>query len=149
MAGDKFRLQRLLDLKEKHEQAMAGKLGDAERRARTERESEERLRALRLASTAELHAAHEATRVGDLRPLAELLARLDVHLTTQQDRVAQADQGVAEAQRGLTEASKARRVLDKLRERHVDRVRAEAHQSDQKVMDDIAMARFLRSDGTE
>lgn len=63
--------------------------------------------------------------------------------------MAQADQGVAEAQRGLTEASKARRVLDKLRERHVDRVRAEAHQSDQKVMDDIAMARFLRSDGTE
>jgi flagellar FliJ protein len=146
MATDKFRLQRLLELREKHEQALAGRLGDAERQAIVERDSEEQIRVARLASAAEMLAARDGRRVGELRPLATLMDRLDVHLESQRGRVQEAEQVVADAQRVLTEAHKERRVLDKLRERHTDRTRLEAQQADQKTMDDIAMARFLRSD---
>jgi flagellar FliJ protein len=149
MKQPSFRLQRLLDLKEKHEQAMAAKLGVAERQAQVERASQDHLTAVRMASAADLLATHDMKRVGELRPLAELLDRLDEHLDAQGTRVANAERVVADAQRVLNDAHRDRRVLDRLREKHVDRHRHEAQQADQKTMDDIALARFLRSGPSE
>lgn len=139
-----FRLERLLELKAKHEEAMAIRLGHAERAAIAERDAEAALLALRESGREDLRPARP-TRVGDLRPLAELLARVDERLDRQSERVRAAERTVAEAQQRLVVAHQERRVLDRLREKHDERVRLDAAQEDQKTMDDIAVARFLRS----
>lgn len=140
-----FRLERLLELKAKHEEAMAIRLGAAERDARAEREAQAVLEQLREEGRSELRMPAAQRRVGDLRPLAELLDRVSERLDLQAQRVQAADRTVQEAQQRLVAAHQERRVLDRLREKHVDRVRLEAAQADQKTMDDIAVARFLRS----
>lgn len=140
----RFRLERLLELKARHEEASAVRLGLAEADARREREAEVALRTLRDAGREDLLPGG-VTRVGDLRPVVELLARVDERLDRQAERVAAAERTVHDAQRLLVLAHQERRVLDRLREKHVERVRLEAAQADQKTTDDIAVARFLRS----
>jgi flagellar protein FliJ len=140
-----FRLERLLELKAKHEEAMAIRLGAAERDARAERESQAALEQLQATGRSGLLGPSGLRRVGDLRPLAELLDRVGDRLDVQVQRVRAADRSVHEAQQRLVVAHQERRVLDRLREKHDDRVRLESAQADQKTMDDIAVARFLRS----
>lgn len=140
-----FRLERLLELKAKHEEAMAIRLGIAERDARAERESQAALEALQADSRSGLLGPAGPRRVGDLRPLSELLDRVGERLDLQVQRVRAADRTVHDAQQRLVAAHQERRVLDRLREKHVDRVRLEESQADQKTMDEIAVARFLRS----
>jgi len=140
-----FRLQRLLELKAKHEQALAAQLGQAEHQAREERAIHDALEAVRRASVHDMFAAHGERRVGDLRPLEALLDHVDQQLDAQAARVADAERTVDEAQRALAAAHREKRVLDRLREKHDDRSRAEEVQADQRRTDDIAMARFLRS----
>lgn len=139
-----FRLERLLELKAKHEEAMAIRLGIAEAAARRERDAEAALRAVRDAGRDDLLPAG-VSRVGTLRTIGELLDRVDDRLDQQAQRVVAADRTVHDAQRQLVVAHQERRVLDRLREKHDERVRRDAAQDDQKTMDDIAVARFLRS----
>lgn len=139
-----FRLERLLELKAKHEEAMAIRLGVAESEARRERDAEAAMRAIRDAGRDDLLPAG-ASRVGTLRTVAELLDRVDDRLAQQAQRVVVAERTVHEAQRQLVVAHQERRVLDRLREKHAERVRLDAAHADQKTMDDIAVARFLRS----
>lgn len=143
-----FRLERLLELKAKHEEAMAIRLGHAERAATAERDAETSLRALRAAGRDDLLPSG-AMRVGDLAPIALLLDRVDERLDRQTERVQAAERTVAEAQQRLVVAHQERRVLDRLREKHIERARLDAAQDDQKLMDDIAVARFLRSRPTD
>lgn len=140
-----FRLQRLLDLKAKHEQALAAQLGQAEQQARQERAVHEALEAVRRASVQDMLSAQGERRVGELRPLEALLDHVDQQLDAQATRVADAERTVDAAQAALAAAHREKRVLDRLREKHHDRSRAEEGQADQRRTDDIAMARFLRS----
>lgn len=144
-----FRLEQLLDLKHKHEEAMALKLGLAQVAERTERDLHAALEALRQAGRDDLLGVHRGRRVGELAPLRQLLDRLEERLDQQARRVEAAERTVADAQAQLVAAHQARRVLDKLKERHGERVREESKHEDQQTMDEIAVARFLRSKGPD
>lgn len=147
-APRRFRLERLLELKAKKEQALAIQLGSAEAAARAAKAEQDALAAMRESGAGDL-SAEGSRRVGDLRPLVELLDRLDDRLDAQLTHVRNAEKTVDEAQRLLAVAHQERRVLDRLREKHAERVRTSDAQTDQKTMDDVAVARFLRSRPSE
>jgi flagellar FliJ protein len=147
----RFRLQRVLELREEHEQAKARELGAAKDAADAARREQATLAAVRDSSQAELHAAHaETPRVGHLHQLGFVLQSLDQRLQSATEAVGAADVVVDAAQGALVEAARDRRVLDRLKERHAEAWRAEEAQKDRLQMDEIALGRFGRqhdSDG--
>jgi flagellar FliJ protein len=140
-----FRLQRLLELREQREQAVARSLADARRSAEAARAARGALQAVRAANAEQLMSAHSAGRtVGDVRQLGYVLDQLDHRIDAAATTVATAEGVVRHAQGALTDAFRERRVLDRLRERHLDVWRATSVQLDRQLMDDIALARFTR-----
>lgn len=137
-----FRLERLLELKTRREQALAARLGQAEEAARAERAAEHAIAALRAAGVDARLAPGRRT-AGDIQSMQAVVERLDVRLTAQQARTAAAETTVTEAQRLLTTAHQERRVLDRLKEKHVDQLRHADADHDRKTMDEVAVARFL------
>ncbi len=139
----KFRLQRVLELREEHEQAKARLLATAQDAADAARREQEALAHVRASSRAELEAAHaEAPRVGHLHQLGFVLQSLDQRLLAANETVSNADEVVLGAQGELTEAARDRRVLDRLKEKHAEVWRAEEAQKDRLLMDEIALSRF-------
>jgi len=140
-----FRLQRLLELREQREQAVARSLADAERSAEAARAARGALQAVRAANAEQLMSAYPASRtVGDFRHLGYVLDQLDHRIDAAAATVATAEGEVRHAQGALTDAFRERRVLDRLRERHLDVWKAASVQLDRQLMDDIALARFTR-----
>ncbi|MES2521528.1 MAG: flagellar export protein FliJ [Gemmatimonadota bacterium] len=146
----RFRLQRVLELREESEQAKARLLAAAQDAADAARREQEALAAMRDSSRAELHAAHaDAPRIGHLHQLGFVLQSLDQRVQNAGEVVHAADEVVASAQGELTDAARDRRVLDRLKERHAESWRAEEAHKDKLQMDEIALARFGRkNDGT-
>ena len=141
----RFRLQRVLELREEHEQAKARELASAKDAADAARREQEALAAVRDSSRAELHAAHaETPRVGHLHQLGFVLQSLDHRVETATESVKAADVVVDAAQGALVDAARDRRVLDRLKERHAEVWRAEEAQKDRLLMDEIALGRFGR-----
>jgi flagellar FliJ protein len=141
----RFRLQRVLELREEHEQAMARELASAKDAADTARREEETLAAVRDSARAELHAAHADTpRVGHLHQLGFVLQSLDQRAQSATEAVQAADVVVDTATAALVDAARDRRVLDRLKERHAETWRAEEAQKDRLQMDEIALGRFGR-----
>lgn len=141
----RFRLQRVLELREEHEQAMARELASARDAADAARREEEALAAVRDSSRAQLHAAHaETPRVGHLHQLGFVLQSLDQRVQSATESVQAADVVVDAAQGALVDAARDRRVLDRLKERHAEAWRAEEAQKDRLQMDEIALGRFGR-----
>ena len=68
---------------------------------------------------------------------------LEVRLESAVEQVQAADSVVAEAQGQLEIAARDRRVLDRLKEKHVEVWRAEEAHKDRLQMDEIALARFV------
>jgi flagellar FliJ protein len=141
----KFRLQRILELKEQHEQARARELAAARDVAEQAASAKDALAALRANSHAQMHdVARSETRVGHLHQLGTVLASLDERLVVAVDVCKQADDGVHKAQLTLEEAARDRRVLDRLKERHTDVWRAEESARDRVQMDEVALTQFAR-----
>lgn len=143
-----FRLERLLELKTRREQALAGQLGIAEEAARVERAAEHALAALRASGRDDLLATGRRA-VGALHTLQSLVDRLDAQLDAQHVRRAGAEATVAEAQRLLAAAHRERRVLDRLKEKHIHQVRHTEADHDRKTMDEVAVARFLHQQSSD
>ncbi len=145
MSRFNFRLQRVLELKEKSEQRAASVLANAQGRADEARSALEALAAVRSAGTVRLAAAHgESATVGQLQNFNFVLEQLDRHVSQAADAASSADSGVADAQAQLTAAHQARRVLDRLRERKKDEWQTAETQSDLHSMDSLALTRFSR-----
>lgn len=141
-----FRLQRLLELREKAEQAQARALVSAQDAAEAARRERDSLANVHGTAKAEIDAAQRAEpRIGHLQQLGYVLQSLDQRLETAGESVRAADQGVAEAQTELDAAARDRRVLDRLKDRHADQWRVEAAHQDRVGMDEIALARFTRN----
>ncbi len=139
----KFRLQRLLDLREQKEREMAAELARAEQAAEAARAELANLDAVRAIGRERLHAAHAgAGTVGELRNLAFVLEQLDRQVSEANVSVNDAEQQSEAVRQELSEAHVERRVLDRLRERHEGEWREEAVQADRQTMDAIALARF-------
>jgi flagellar FliJ protein len=141
----KFRLQRILELREQHEQAKARELAAARDAAEQATQAKEALAALRADSQAQIHqAARTESRVGHLHQLGTVLASLDERLVAATDVCKQADDGVHQAKVILEEAARDRRVLDRLKERHTEVWRAENAARDRVQMDEVALTQFAR-----
>lgn len=143
----KFRLQRVLELREQHEQAKARALAGAQDVANSARADQSALAALRDDSQALIQATtHAAPRVGHLWQLDLALTALEVRMERAAEVVHEAEAQVVTAQEALAAAAKDRRVLDRLKERHAESYRAEFALKDRIAMDEIALAQFTRKD---
>jgi flagellar FliJ protein len=139
----KFRLQRVLELREQKEQQVATALAEARDRADAARADAHRLAAVRAAGGEQLAGAPSVGRsVGELRQLAFVLDQLDLRIATAEGVVAQRDADVVRHQADLNAAFQDRRVLDRLREKHLDAWKVGEVQLDRQTMDEIALARF-------
>lgn len=141
----KFRLQRVLELREKREEARAIELSKAQDDALRAREQRDELQAMHQASRAQITSAqHSDPTVGHLHHLGFVLGALDQRLAQAAQIVTKAEDVVSEKRVSLEEAARDRRVLDRLKEKHTDVFRAEESQRDRIAMDEIALTRFAR-----
>jgi flagellar FliJ protein len=141
----KFRLQRILELREQKEKAQARELAAAQHTAELAVQTQEMLAAIRADSRQQVQAATDAApRVGHLHQLGSVLDALDERLTSATDAVAAADATVQQAQQLLESAARDRKVLDRLKSRHADAWRTDEAQKDRVSMDEIALTRFTR-----
>jgi flagellar FliJ protein len=145
----RFRLQRVLELREEAEQARARALASAQDAAEAARRAEEALAALRASSRAEIEAAQaELPRVGHLHGLGMVLESLEARLAGAAEMRTTAEHQVQQAQEELADAARERRILDRLKEKHAEEWRAAEAQKDRVQMDEIALARFARQRDT-
>jgi len=142
----RFRLQRILELREKAEQAKARELASAQDAAEAARAERDALADRHAASRAEIDSAQRTEpRVGHLQQLGLVMESLDERLESAGETVRAADELVDDAQKLLAQAARDRRVLDRLKVRHTDEYRAEEAHKDRLGMDEIALSRFSRN----
>mgnify|MGYP000113435803 CR=1 FL=1 len=141
----RFRLQRVLELREKSEQARAQTLNAANLNADEQRRQQDAMFALRQLQRDSLEAASRGViTAGELQHLNFIIDQLDDRLVRAADDVQEAERLVAEAQIALQLASRDRRVIDRLKARHVERWQDTEQHRDRNHMDEIALARFTR-----
>lgn len=146
----KFNLQRLLDLRERKEQAIAGELARARTVAQQATDTHQALVQARRDGEAQIASVtRSAPTVGEISALALVLEQLDGRLVGAEDAARHAEDLVKSVREQLTIASQDRQVLERLRERHLEAQRAAASAEDRTLMDAIALARFVRRDGND
>jgi flagellar export protein FliJ len=143
MNAFKFRLQPVLELRERDERDAGVKLAEAETKVDEARIAQKALESIRESGTEAMHAAHAPT-VGQIRTIGYVLEQLNHHIADAQTRVAAAEQIVTQARTDLTSALQARRVLSRLREKHFESWKSEDNAQEMKQMDEFALARFAR-----
>lgn len=141
----KFRMQRLLDLREQKEREQAVELLRAEAAFDAARTALAGLEAARANGRERLLGAQGDGTVGQLRNLAFVLEQLDRHVADAAASVSAAEQETARVREALTTAFQERRALDRLRDRQEAEWREHAVQADRQTMDAIALARFTQS----
>jgi flagellar FliJ protein len=145
----RFRLQRVLELREASEQARARALASATDGADDARRRADALAGLRrLQRDAMTAAARGHITAGEMQHLAFLIGALDDRLARAAADVADAERVVTEAQQALQLASRDRRVIDRLKARHIERWQEQQQQQDRTAMDEIALTRFTRRPDT-
>lgn len=142
----KFRLQRVLELREKREQAVASRLAAARSQEERLREEAARLEGARDEGVQRAATLQGATpTVGQLQNLRYVVERLNVEIE-QAHRVADAaGQKVEHCLTEFAAAVRDRKVLDRLKDRDRESwIAGEAH-ADRQVMDGVALTGFVRS----
>ncbi len=141
----KFRLQRLLDIREQKEREAALALSRAEQERESAQAALAAVQAARQAGRERLVAAHASSgTVGQLHNIAFLLEQLDRQVVAASRTVAEAEAVTQRTRQALNEAHVERRVLDRLRERHESDWRGAAAHADRVLMDDIALSRHVQ-----
>lgn len=144
----RFRLQKVLDLRERLEQEKARGLVAAEEVATQARDTRDTLRVLKNTSRAELSAAHDVQpRVGHLQQLGMVLSSLEERLDLADQKVSEAEEGVHAARCELELAARDRQMLDRLKDRHETEFRLTERHRDRVEMDEVAISRFARKGG--
>jgi flagellar FliJ protein len=153
MSAFKFRLQNVLELREKQEMQSAAKLAEAESAADEARVAKSALESIQNSGVRALSEAHAAEpTVGHLKTIGYVIDQLNNHIVGAQSRVDAAEQLVDKSRTELTSALQARRVLSRLRERHLASWRTEDNAQTMRQMDELALSRFTRredDDATE
>ncbi|HET8654005.1 MAG TPA: flagellar export protein FliJ [Longimicrobiaceae bacterium] len=142
----KFRLQRVLELRLRKEQSEAQRLADAQReedsaRAACEALARQRDAGARSAADAQTGRAT----AGQLQNLRFVVDQMSAHVERAQQAQDVAHEAVELRRADFTAAFRDRRVLDRLRERHLEDWRVEEVQLDRQLMDGIALSRFVRA----
>jgi flagellar export protein FliJ len=139
----KFRLQRLLDLRQLAEREAAIALATAQNIETEARREKDSVIALRAATREHLlPPAGSQCRVAELRQISMLLERLDAGKAQAEYKVSKAENQVHQKQVLLGETVTNRRVLDRLKERQRETWRIADDRAQRAVMDDIGRARF-------
>ena len=144
----RFRLQRVLDLRVKAEEGAAIRLADARHQAEAATRTAARLEATREEGMhrATARPGQPAT-VGQLQNLRYVIERLNHEVEHAYREVEAASKQVDQRLDEFSAAFRDRRVLDKLRERALESWKGDEVQADRQAMDNIALARFVRSRG--
>lgn len=147
----RFRLQRLLDLRQLAEREAAIALATARNAEQEAIREKDAIAARREATRALLlPPAGSHCRVSELRQVAVLLERLDVSTAQAEYQLSRAANQVHQKQVQLGETVTNRRTLDRLKERQLESWRIADDRSERAVMDDIGRARFAeRHDHTQ
>ena len=142
----RFRLQRILDLREQHERERARSLGDAQSdEARQKARVEDAAARLEdAASTVREKAAETPMPAGALRNLALTIEAAQRRLERAADDHRAAEASVEEERGKFHEARKDRRSVERLRERREETWKEEASRADQKEIDQIAARRWKK-----
>ncbi len=149
MSRFKFRLQRVLELREEAERARAVALNAAEGEAAAARELRAAIDTARTAGHASLtEASNVGSSVGALQQMQYVLGALDVRLQLATTSVITAESMVRRAQDELRQAFQARHALGTLREKQSEAHRAAELTADRVTMDEIALTRFHQADTT-
>jgi flagellar export protein FliJ len=145
MSRFNFRLQRVLDLKQRHAQAAALQLAAAHARANDARQALQTLSSIRQAGGAQLAAAHsEQATAGQLQNISYVLERMDHRVDQAADVVKAASTQLEGAQSEMTLAQQAKRALDRLRERQLGDWQDGVRHMDRQQMDSLALNLFTR-----
>ena len=140
----KFRLQKLLDLREARERESAVALVRAEAACEAARETLARLEAAREGGRrAMLGEAGHGT-VGQMRNIAFVLDQMDRQVGEAASMMHDVQQATEQVREVLNTAHVERRVLDKLRDRHQADWRGAEVREDRETMDAIALSRFMQ-----
>lgn len=143
----RFPLQRLLELRQQHERAMARDLASARDAADTEVRAHDALR--RSQELAQEHVARVTTEnptIGTILSLTSAIEHFEAHVDAADERVRAAGAVVQQRHDALTVAAQARQILDRLRERHEVAAIAEEKARDLQAMDEVALTRFSMPD---
>jgi flagellar FliJ protein len=141
----RFRLQRLLALREEAEQAEARALAGREAEAAAARAARDALAERHAEADAQARVAATGARVGHLRQFGVVVDALEARVDVAGEAVAGAEQAVAAARQRLEERARDRQVLDRLKARHAEAWRAEEARRDRELMDEIALGRHGRT----
>lgn len=139
----RFSLQRVLELKARREQAAASELARTRAGAEEARIAREELQTAREAGARQLSNRATPT-VGELQNAGLLLRALDERIQRAKVVEVKAEAKVAESMTAFTAASQERRVLDRLREKHLEGWQTEQVHLDRQTMDAIALTRFTQ-----
>ncbi len=144
MSRFKFRLQRLLDLRQKKESEAASAVAAARNAAKAATRREEDLVERRDATRQELlPAAGQTVRVAKLHEIVFLVRALDDRVLDAHTATTAAERSVQEKLGELGDAMRDRRILDRLKDRRSVEWRAEDARQEREVMDAIARTRFV------
>lgn len=139
----KFPLQRLLDLRARHEQEMARQMAVARELADAQRERRDALVSAQEAAQSQMsRTAGEMPTVGQLVSLGYALSHFGEHVTAAEEDTMAAEQAAVLKHQALASAVKDRQVLDRLKDRRLEAHRAEEVSKDRQLMDAIALSRF-------
>lgn len=145
MKNFRFRLQKVLELRERAEKESAVRLADARCRAEAASRAVESLAAARRASVERADTVRiEGVTAGELQSLSLLVQQLDRHLEIAIEAANSADAQLHHVTAEFEAAMTRRRVIDRLREKHLESWRSERERRDRAAMDAIALARHTR-----
>ena len=136
-----FRFQRILELKERVEEARKAALGEAVAAMEEQREQLARLVQAKEVQTAAPRASDSLVNVSIMAIDANYGQRLEREVSEQEERFKQANVIVDDRRGHLHEASKERRVFEVLRERVAEEYRRDQRRQEQVKLDETG-ARF-------
>lgn len=138
----RFRLQKVLELRQSRERETAARMAAARKEAEDALRIVNALGSVRQAGREQSASAQEAGgSAGSIQQLAFILEQLGEHLAEADVASRDADEKVGQIMDEYTEAFRARRALDHLREKQLDAWYFEQAHADRKLMDALAIAR--------
>jgi len=149
MTAFRFRLQKVLEHREETEREKARGLAEARAESDAALRARVDLESVREEGRSRLMTAHGTGRaIGHLQNMAFVLEQVDEQILSAEAACQQADEHVVEHLKGYRQAIQDRKTIDHLRERRFHQWRADEAREEQKAMDEVALTRHNRSDGS-
>ncbi|MBU1487067.1 flagellar export protein FliJ [bacterium] len=142
----KFKLQRVLEIKEHREELLRNELAEANRVHQQERRALNELEENRERHFSEFSRAQaqEFLIISDLRIRLNFIKRLTGDLIGQSQKVREASKKVEDVRGELVKASQEKKVLESLKEKHYKGFLKEEESKEQHALDEIALSMYFR-----